>query len=52
MAFITTSIFVYSNNYKNIVNLADLARYLNGEIYTYPDSPYRCKIKILIYKFL
>jgi len=41
MAFITTSIFVFSNNFKNIVNLCDLARFLNGEIYTYHDSPHR-----------
>lgn len=41
IAFVTASIFSFSNNYRNIVNLADLSRYLNGEIYTYHDNPNR-----------
>ncbi|KRX08468.1 Zinc finger, Sec23/Sec24-type [Pseudocohnilembus persalinus] len=41
IAFITASIFCFSNNFKNLINLGEMVRYLNGEIYNYHETPNR-----------
>ena len=41
--FINTSIFIYSETYKNALTLGELARYLNGDIFYYYDKTTRGK---------
>ena len=39
--FINVSIFVFQQKYKNLVNLGELARYLNGDLFTYSEKEQR-----------
>ena len=39
--FISVDMFIYSDTYKNIITLGELARYLNGDIHYYIDEPER-----------
>jgi len=40
-AFITVDLFIFSEQYKNVITLGDLVRYLNGDIHYYQDCPER-----------
>jgi len=39
--FVSCSLFIMSNSYKNLITMGELARYLNGDIYYYPEGPER-----------
>ena len=41
--FISVDMFIYSDSYKNIITLGELARYLNGDLHYYPDKPERAQ---------
>lgn len=35
--FINVSIFVFADEYRNLITIGELARYLNGDIFYYSD---------------
>jgi hypothetical protein len=51
--FVTLSIFVFSQGrtFKNLINLAELARYLNGDLYHYTDGHEKCSDYFLLFIF-
>ena len=48
--FINPSIFIYSETFKNALNLGELARYLNGDIFYYYDKTTRSKLAMHLKK--
>jgi len=39
--FVSCNLFVFSKDYRNLVTIAELPRYLNGDVYYYPEGPER-----------
>ncbi len=39
--FVSCNLFVFSKEYRNIVTIAELPRYLNGDLHYYPEGPER-----------